>query len=91
MIRQKFNFLLLLLLLSCNKLISQDWKIYPYNPPGSVLNFPKDDGRHHGIKNITEWHYINLHLIGSAPEYRKYDVMLAYFRKPVTMRIFNVS
>ncbi|OFY87547.1 MAG: hypothetical protein A3F72_20935 [Bacteroidetes bacterium RIFCSPLOWO2_12_FULL_35_15] len=67
------------------------WQTYPFAPAGSVLNFPLDDGKHTALTTTTEWWYINLHLIGSAPAYKKYDVMLCYFSKPANMRIFNIA
>ncbi|HEY4799164.1 MAG TPA: T9SS type A sorting domain-containing protein, partial [Bacteroidia bacterium] len=72
-------------------LFSQNWQSYPYAPANSVLNFPSDDGKHTGTATTTEWWYLNLHLVGSAPGFKKYDVMLCYFAKPAVMRIFNVS
>ncbi len=68
----------------------QNWQQYPYTPPGSTITFPLDDGPHSG-NTLTEWWYINLHLVGSAPAYKKYDVMLCYFSKPANMRIFNIA
>jgi len=68
-----------------------NWQTYPYSPQGSVLTFPADDGMHTAANTTTEWWYLNLHLIGSAPAYKKYDVMLCYFGSPATMRIFNVA
>lgn len=64
---------------------------YPYYPPGSVLTFPDDDGKHTDLNTTTEWWYLNMHLIGSAPLFKEYDVMLCYFSKPATMRIFNIA
>ena len=64
---------------------------YPYSPPGSVLIFPDDDGKHTDLSTTTEWWYLNMHLIGSAPLFKEYDVMLCYFSKPATMRIFNIA
>jgi len=55
-----------------------------------MISFPLDDG-FHNTNTTTEWWYINLHLIGSAPDFKKYDVMLCYFSKPVNMRIFNIA
>jgi len=69
---------------------SQNWMQYPYNPVNSTISFPLDDGMHSANTN-TEWWYINLHLIGSAPNFKKYDVMLCYFSKPANMRIFNIA
>jgi len=69
---------------------AQNWQSYPFSPPGSDLTFPNDDGVHL-LNTTTEWWYINMHLIGSAPAYREYDVMLCYFRLPINMRIFNIA
>lgn len=66
------------------------WQAYPYSPLNSVLTFPNDDGYHPAVSTKTEWWYINLHLIGSAPQHKGYDVMLVYFRF-YNMRIFNIS
>ena len=70
---------------------SQSWQTYPYSPVGTVLSFPLDDGKHTSTTTNTEWWYINMHVIGSAPAYKVYDVMLCYFSKPATMRIFNIA
>ena len=67
------------------------WQSYPFSPPGSVLSFPIDDGKHLALNTNTEWWYINLHLVGSAPAFKKYDIMLCYFSKPANMRIFNIA
>jgi len=75
---------------SVNSFAQPLWQIYPYSPPGSVLTFPYDDGYHPDASTLTEWWYINLHLIGSSPQYKQYDVMLVYFRF-ANMRIFNIS
>src|SRR3990170_403593 len=69
---------------------AQNWQTYPYSPAGSVLTFPDDDGVH-TLNTTTEWWYVNMHLTGSAPIYKKYDVMLVYFRLPANMRIFNIA
>lgn len=69
---------------------AQNWQTYPYSPLGSVLTFPDDDGMHL-MNTTTEWWYVNMHLIGSAPVYKEYDVMLCYFRLPASMRIFNIA
>jgi len=70
---------------------AQSWQTYPYSPSNSVLSFPVDDGKHAGTTTTTEWWYTNLHLVGSAPDYKVYDVMLCYFNKPANMRIFNIA
>ncbi len=68
----------------------QNWQNYPYAPGNSFLNFPSDDGYHPAPNTSTEWWYINLSLTGSAPAFKKYSVMLCYFRF-ANMRIFNIA
>jgi len=68
-----------------------NWQVYPYTPLNSVLSFPTDDGEHTSLSTETEWWYMNMHMFGSAPNYKQYDVMLCYFIKPATMRIFNMA
>jgi predicted secreted hydrolase len=87
---KKIFAIIIIILLSAINLYSQNWQQYPYTPIGSTISFPVDDGPH-AINTTTEWWYINLHLIGSAPNYKKYDVMLCYFSKPANMRIFNIA
>ncbi len=85
-----FTIALTLSVLLSTEISAQNWQTYPYTPPGSVLTFPDDDGVH-VLNTTTEWWYVNMHLIGSAPAYREYDVMLCYFRLPINMRIFNIA
>lgn len=75
---------------SYSNLAGQSWQTYPYAPPNSVLNFQQDDGYHPAANTSTEWWYINMNLTGSAPVFKKYSVMLCYFRF-VNMRIFNIA
>ncbi|MBK9353968.1 MAG: T9SS type A sorting domain-containing protein [Bacteroidetes bacterium] len=82
---------ILLTIILCFNLNAQDPFQYPYKPAGAKVRFPYDDGRHNNLSTVSEWWYLNLHLVGAAPEYKKYDVMLTYFRKPATLRIFNIS
>ncbi|MGP8214463.1 MAG: T9SS type A sorting domain-containing protein [Bacteroidia bacterium] len=89
------NYIAVIIIFSLNCLVpdissAQAWKTYPYNPPNSALSFPDDDGYHPALSTQSEWWYINLHLIGSAPKFTEYDVMLVYFRF-YNMRIFNMS
>jgi predicted secreted hydrolase len=82
---------ILLSIVLCFNLKAQDPFEYPYSPEGAKVKFPYDDGKHNTSTTYSEWWYLNLHLVGSAPEYKKYDVMVAYFRKPAMIRIFNIS
>lgn len=86
-----FTIALAFSLLIAHETVAQNWQAYPYSPPGSVLTFPNDDGVHADLSTTTEWWYVNMHLIGSAPDYKEYDVMLTYFRLPASMRIFNIA
>ena len=70
---------------------AQNWQVYPYTPTGSVLTFPGVDGFHPTMDVDTEWWYLNMHLIGSAPQYKKYDVSLYYFYRPFYMRLFSIT
>ncbi|MHB8261582.1 MAG: lipocalin-like domain-containing protein [Bacteroidia bacterium] len=84
--------LILLAMAGCFAInVYSQWTSYPFSPAGSVLTFPQDDGLHTALNTNTEWWYINMHLIGAAPSFKKYDVMLCYFNKPANMRIFNVA
>ena len=88
--KKAFTIIIVSLIYTMN-MYSHNWQTYPYSPAGTVLSFPVDDGRHTASNTNTEWWYINLHLIGSAPNYKVYDVMLCYFNKPANMRIFNIA
>ncbi len=83
-------FATVILFLSANIFSQQNWQTYPYAPTSSVLNFSQDDGYHPAPNTSTEWWYINMNLVGSAPNYKKYSVMLCYFRF-ANMRIFNIA
>ncbi len=85
----------LLLLLFCATIFSsyaQSWKTYPYHQPGSVLDFPADEGYHPG--EIVEWWYTNAHVTGDSTG-TNYSLMLTYFYYPVAIfqgfRIFELS
>ncbi|MEI7595653.1 MAG: lipocalin-like domain-containing protein [Bacteroidota bacterium] len=86
--KQKTFFIVLLISISLSSF--GQWQTYPYTP-NNLISFPADDGEHTTLNTKTEWWYINLHLIGSAPAYKKYDVMLCYFARPTNMRIFNIA
>ena len=71
---------------------SQAWKKYPFTPLGSLLSFPKDEGKH--AKESIEWWYTVGHLTGNNTG-KHYSYMLTYFRYPQSgfdgFRIFNLS
>jgi predicted secreted hydrolase len=73
----------------CN---AQDWKTYPYNPPGSQIFFSADEG-HHNSEPI-EWWYTAGHLTGETTG-KSYSYMLTYFYYPVSVfdgfRILNIT
>jgi predicted secreted hydrolase len=74
------------------KAYNQNWKTYPYQPPGSVLSFPEDEGFH--FDEAIEWYYINGHVTGRNTG-NEYSFMLSYFYMPAYgfdgFRIFNLA
>jgi len=87
-----FQRIVLLLILFTVKAFPQEWKTYPYQPSGSVLNFPEDEGFH--FDESTEWIYINGHVTGKNTG-NEYSFMLSYFYFPAHgydgFRIFNLA
>ena len=73
-------------------LFSQSWKSYPYEPAGSLVSFPVDEGRH-GAEPV-EWWYTSGHLTGETTG-KEYSYMLTYFYAPQLIfdgfRILNFS
>ena len=73
----------------CN---AQDWKVFPYNPSGSKISFPVDEGRH--VLEPIEWWYTSGHLT-SATQGKTYSFMITYFYYPANtfdgFRILNVT
>lgn len=71
---------------------SQDWKTFPYNPAGSKISFPKDEGRHSG--EPIEWWYNSGQLKGINSG-KTYSYMLTYFYYPAIgydgFRILNIT
>lgn len=89
----RFKFYLLIIVIFQNvATLAQDWKVYPYYPPGSKISFPKDEGRH--TSEPIEWWYTCGHLKG-ATSGKTYSYMLTYFYYPATIydgfRIFNIT
>jgi len=84
--------LLVVCVLFCIPAFSQEWKVYPFTPPGSFISFPADEGRH--PEEPVEWWYTTGHLTGESSG-RSYSYMLSYFYVPVSVfdgfRILNVS
>ncbi len=89
---KKINTLFILLFAAVNFVSAQAWKTYPYQQPGSVLNFPQDEGWHQ--PEPIEWWYTTAQVTGSTTGH-KYDVMLTYFDYPTFpfdgFRIFNIA
>jgi len=81
-----------LLTLSFFSSFSQDWKSYPYNPVGSQISFPDDEGHH--IDEPIEWWYSTGHLTGNTSG-KNYSYILSYFYYPYQgfdgFRIFNIT
>lgn len=86
----------LLLLLLFSALIfnsnAQPWKVYPYQPEGSLVGFPEDEGFH--PEEPVEWWYINGTLTGETTG-KDYSFMISYFHVPMFgfdgFRIFNLA
>lgn len=71
---------------------AQDWKTYPYEPEGSRVIFPRDEGRHSA--EPEEWWYTTGHVTGETTG-NHYSYMLSYFYHPELVfdgfRILNIS
>jgi len=71
---------------------TQDWKIFPYKPAGSVISFPADEGRHSA--EPIEWWYTSGHLTATTSG-KTYSFMLTYFYYPASIfdgfRILNIT
>lgn len=84
--------IIITLFLCSHTLFSQDWKVYPYSPPASLLSFPEDEGRHPA--EPVEWWYTTGHLTGETSG-RSISYMLSYFYSPYNIfdgfRILNIS
>jgi len=61
---------------------SQEWKVYPHTPEGSLISFPADEGRHTGEE--IEWWYMAGHLRGESSG-TSYSFMLTYFYYPASV------
>ncbi|MBS0011784.1 MAG: hypothetical protein KFF49_10270, partial [Bacteroidales bacterium] len=83
--------IIIILLFCSHTLFAQSWKVYPYNPEGSLISFPDDEGRH--PDEPVEWWYTTGHLTGGSTG-KRYSYMLSYFYRPVSVfdgfRIFNI-
>ncbi|MGN6267064.1 MAG: lipocalin-like domain-containing protein [Ginsengibacter sp.] len=85
-------FLVLMVMMTSVRSYSQNWKVYPYKPGGSLISFPADEG-HHTTEPI-EWWYTAGHLAG-AQSGKTYSYMLTYFYYPASsyggFRILNIT
>ena len=70
---------------------AQDWKVYPYTPPGQVA-FPVDEGRH--VTEPIEWWYTAGHVVGQNSG-KSYSYMYTFFHYPQStfdgFRILNIT
>jgi predicted secreted hydrolase len=85
-------YLFIAAILASNFSYSQDWKVFPYKPTGSLISFPTDEGRH--TSQPVEWWYTAGHLTGNTSG-KTYSYMLTYFYYPVLnfdgFRILNLT
>lgn len=89
---KKYFFFLFALIVLTGFSYGQDWKSYPYQPEGKVIEFPVDEGVHSELP--VDWWYLSMHLQGKTTgEY--YTIMLTYFHRVIWgfdgFRIFNVT
>ena len=72
------------------------WKHYPYQPPGTEIIFPNDEGSHYTPEYPIEWWYANFHLTGQTTG-NEYGSFVAFYKiqSPVAdkkeVRIFSIS
>jgi predicted secreted hydrolase len=58
-----------------------NWEIYQYNPAGSTIVFPTDEGRHDtSVDFPVEWWYANFHLTGDSG--KEYGAFICFFKNP---------
>jgi hypothetical protein len=85
-------FLLFIATLLSETINAQQWNHYPYEPSGTDLTFPADEG-HHPAEPV-EWWYTIGHVIGDVTG-TEYTYMLTYFYYPTLgldgFRIFNLA
>ncbi len=72
------------------------WKHYPYQPPGTVIIFPTDEGSHETSEFPIEWWYANFHLTGQTTG-KEYGSFIAFYKiessiiEKKEVRIFSIS
>jgi predicted secreted hydrolase len=72
------------------------WKHYPYQPPGTEIIFPTDEGSHETSDYPIEWWYVNFHLTGQTTG-REYGSFVAFYKikssvaEKKEVRIFSIS
>jgi predicted secreted hydrolase len=88
----KFLLFAIYLTFSIISAYSQSWKTYPYEPEGSLVTFPADEGRHE--QESIEWWYTSGYLTGEVTG-TLYSYMVSYFYYEAYgydgFRIFNLS
>ncbi len=85
-------YILILAVLASHTGYTQDWKTFPYQPAGSLISFPVDEGWH--SSEPIEWWYTSGHLTGTISG-KTYSYMLTYFHYPAAtfdgFRILNIT
>jgi predicted secreted hydrolase len=72
------------------------WKNYPYQPPGTDIVFPTDEGSHDTDQFPIEWWYANFHLTGQTTG-QEYGSFVAFYQIQSTIiekqeiRFFSIS
>lgn len=75
----KHALLTLIALFTVTSISAQTWNTYPYEPAGTALTFPADEGYHPG--EPVEWWYTVGHVTGDVTG-DEYSYMLTYFYYP---------
>lgn len=70
-----------------------EWRTYPYQPSGTAIRFPDDEGQHYDADSevIMEWWYTIYHL--TTPEGREFSIMATFFmpQLDISYRPFNIT
>src|SRR4030043_2187735 len=72
------------------------WKHYPFQPPGTDIVFPTDEGAHDTTQFPIEWWYANFHLTGQTTG-QEYGSFVAFYKIQSSVadkkevRIFSIS
>lgn len=76
-----------------NGVCPSPWRAYPYEPAGTDIRFPHDEGAHYpdDLSVTMEWWYTIYHL--TTPEGREFSIMSTFFMPQLDIgyRPFNIT